>query len=63
MKFTIYDLRFTMGRGKHELSGSAGILPAWDAARNPETRRQDAGAPGEEPFSILHSAFRTPHFQ
>jgi hypothetical protein len=55
MKFTIYDLRFTIMRGVREFSGSAGILPACGAASNQEIRRQDAGAPGGRPFSIPHS--------
>jgi hypothetical protein len=58
----ICDLRFAIECGKHEFSGSAGVRPAGDAARYPETRRQDAGAPGEGPFSILHSALRVPPF-
>ncbi len=51
----IYDLRFTIVRGAREFTGSAGILPACGVAGNPETRRQDAGAPGEQYFSMSQS--------
>jgi hypothetical protein len=51
----IYDLRFTIVRGAREFTGSAGILPACGAAGNPETRRQDVGAPGEQYFFMSQS--------
>jgi hypothetical protein len=51
----IYDLRFTMVRGAREFSGSAGILPAGSRVAGRAARRQDAGAPGGQSFSISHS--------
>jgi len=55
MRFMIYDLRFTLARAVREFSGSAGILPAGSRVAGRAARRQDAGAPGGQSFSISHS--------